>query len=47
MTTRAWIECPAGELVVLTAEAGLSPGQSVRLRLPPDKIRVFTEGSSG
>ena len=47
MTTRAWIESPAGELVVLTAEAGLSPGQSVRLRLPPDKIRVFAEGSSG
>lgn len=41
--TRAWIACPSGELEVLTAMAGLDPGRSVRLRLPPDKIRVFPE----
>ena len=46
MATRAWVRCPSGDLVVLTAESGLTPGQSVRLRLPPDKIRVFSEGSS-
>ncbi len=44
--TRAWIACPSGELEVLTAIADLDPGQSVRLRLPPDKIRVCPEGSS-
>ena len=43
MVTRAWINCPPGEMVVLTAEPGLTPGQSVRLRLPPDKIRIFLE----
>ncbi len=46
MATRAWIQCPFGELVVLTAESALAPGQSVRLRLPPEKIRVFSEASS-
>ena len=43
MATRAWVACPSGELVALTTMAGLAPGQSVRLRLPPDKIRVFSE----
>ncbi len=46
LATRAWISCPSGELEVLTAMAGLAPGQSVRLRLPPDKIRVFPEDSA-
>ncbi len=46
VATRAWIACPSGELVVLSAKPGLTPGQSVRLRFPPEKIRVFPEGSS-
>jgi ABC-type Fe3+/spermidine/putrescine transport system ATPase subunit len=46
MATRAWIACPSGELVVLTAASGLAPGQSVRLRLPPDKLRIFPEDAS-
>ncbi len=46
VATRAWIACPSRELVVLSAKPGLTPGQSVRLRFPPEKIRVFPEGSS-
>ncbi len=41
--TRAWIACAAHELVVLTAAGELAPGQTVRLRFPPEKIRVFPE----
>ncbi len=41
--TRAWIACAAHELVVLTAAGELAPGQKVRLRFPPEKIRVFPE----
>ncbi len=41
--TRAWIACAAHEMVVLTAAGELAPGQTVRLRFPPEKIRVFPE----
>ncbi len=44
--TRAWIDCDAHELVVLTAAGELTPGQTVRLRFPPEKIRVFPEAKA-
>ena len=44
--TRAWIDCAAHELVVLTAAEALAPGQTVQLRLPPEKIRIFPEDAS-
>ncbi|MDJ0667070.1 MAG: ABC transporter ATP-binding protein [Desulfobacterales bacterium] len=43
MATRAWVSCPSGELVVLTPRSGLSAGQAVQLRLPPEKIRIFPD----
>jgi ABC-type Fe3+/spermidine/putrescine transport system ATPase subunit len=39
--TRLWVDCGAVRLVVLTPRSDLAPGQSVRLRLPPEKIRIF------
>jgi ABC-type Fe3+/spermidine/putrescine transport system ATPase subunit len=39
--TRLWVDCGSVRLVVLTPHSGLTPGQSVRLRLPADKIRIF------
>ncbi len=43
MATRAWVSGSPGELVVLTPRSGLSAGQAVQLRLPPEKIRVFPD----
>jgi ABC-type sugar transport system ATPase subunit len=39
--TRLWVDCGAVSLVVLTPRSDLAPGQSVRLRLPAEKMRVF------
>ena len=41
IATRVWVKCREKTLVVLTTGADFNPGQSVRLRLPPGKIRVF------
>jgi ABC-type sugar transport system ATPase subunit len=39
--TRIWVQCKGSRLVVLTSDAGFSPGQNVGLHLPPEKIRIF------
>ena len=39
--TRLWVVCGNMRLVVLTAESAISPGQQIRLHLPPEKIRIF------
>ena len=39
--TRLWVDCGAVQLVVLTPRSDLTPGQSIHLRLPAEKIRVF------
>lgn len=41
-STRLWISCRDKTLIVLTADAGYSAGQSVRLHLPPEKVRIFS-----
>ncbi|MFZ0133889.1 MAG: ABC transporter ATP-binding protein [Desulfobacterales bacterium] len=41
MATRLWVNCRGGPLVVLAGRRQFFPGQTVRLRLPPDRIRVF------
>jgi len=39
--TRIWVKCRDTRFVVLTSDNDFKPGQSVRLHLPPDKIRIF------
>ena len=39
--TRIWVNCKDTRFVVLTTDNDLKPGQSVRIHLPPDKIRIF------
>ncbi len=39
--TRIWVECKENRFVVLTSDNEFAPGQSVRIHLPPDKIRIF------
>jgi ABC-type sugar transport system ATPase subunit len=39
--TRIWVKCKGTRFVVLTSDNDFKPGQSVRLHLPPDKIRIF------
>jgi ABC-type Fe3+/spermidine/putrescine transport system ATPase subunit len=39
--TRIWINCRENRFVVLTSDNDYTPGQSVRIHLPPDKIRIF------
>ncbi len=39
--TRVWVSCGGKQLVVLTAQRTFSPGQSVCLHLPPEKVRIF------
>ena len=39
--TRIWVQCKGNRFVVLTSDADFSPGQTVGLHLPPDKIRIF------
>ncbi len=41
MATRLWVKCRAGRLVVLAGRGEFFPGQTVRLRLPAERIRVF------
>jgi ABC-type Fe3+/spermidine/putrescine transport system ATPase subunit len=41
MATRLWVKCRGGDLVVLAGRGDFFPGQAVRLRLPPERIRVF------
>ncbi len=40
-TTRVWVKCKDTDVVVLTSDASLSPGQTVGIHLPPEKIRIF------
>jgi len=40
-TTRIWVQCQDRVFVVLAPVTDLHAGQSVRLHLPPDKIRIF------
>jgi len=40
-TTRVWVQCQGNRFVVLTPDADFSPGQTVSLHLPPEKIRIF------
>ena len=40
-TTRIRVQIEGNEYIVLTTEPGFSPGQSVRLIFPPEKIRIF------
>lgn len=42
-TTRIRIQIKKNEYTALTTKPGFSPGQSVHIYLPPDKIRVFPE----
>jgi len=39
--TRIWVKCRDTRFVVLTSDNNFKPGQSVRIHLPPDKIRIF------
>jgi ABC-type sugar transport system ATPase subunit len=39
--TRVWVQCRDSRFIVLTSDTSLSPGQRVRIHLPPDKIRIF------
>ncbi len=39
--TRIWVKCKGTRFVVLTAGNEFKPGQSVRIHLPPGKIRIF------
>ena len=39
--TRIWVNCRGNRFVVLTSDNNYTPGQSVRIHLPPDKIRIF------
>jgi ABC-type Fe3+/spermidine/putrescine transport system ATPase subunit len=39
--TRIWVQCQGNRFVVLTSDADVSPGQTVGLHLPPEKIRIF------
>jgi ABC-type Fe3+/spermidine/putrescine transport system ATPase subunit len=39
--TRLWIDCGPESLVVLAAGGEFAPGQSVSLKLPPEKIRIL------
>jgi ABC-type Fe3+/spermidine/putrescine transport system ATPase subunit len=41
VATRLWVDCGPVRLVVLTPRSDVTPGQSVRLRLPAEKIRIF------
>jgi ABC-type Fe3+/spermidine/putrescine transport system ATPase subunit len=41
--TRIWISCKDTSMVVLTSDAGFSPGQRVEIYLPPEKIRIFPQ----
>jgi len=41
VTTRVWVSCRGRRLEVLAGRGEYYPGQAVRLRLPPDRIRVF------
>jgi ABC-type Fe3+/spermidine/putrescine transport system ATPase subunit len=41
MATRLWVKCRGGLLVVLAARGEFFPGQTVHLRLPAERIRVF------
>jgi ABC-type sugar transport system ATPase subunit len=41
IATRLWVDCGGAALVVLTGRGDFSPGGAVRLKLPPDKIRIF------
>jgi ABC-type Fe3+/spermidine/putrescine transport system ATPase subunit len=45
MATRLWVKCPGGHLVVLAGRGEFFPGQTVRLRLPAERIRVFPPGA--
>jgi len=40
-SSRIWVKCKGTRFVVLTSDNDFKPGQSVRLQLPPDKIRIF------
>jgi len=40
-SSRIWVKCKGTRFVVLTSDNDFKPGQSVRLHLPPDKIRIF------
>jgi ABC-type Fe3+/spermidine/putrescine transport system ATPase subunit len=39
--TRIWVQCKGNRFVILTPDADFSPGQTVSLHLPPEKIRIF------
>jgi ABC-type Fe3+/spermidine/putrescine transport system ATPase subunit len=39
--TRIWVDCKENRFVVLTSDNHFAPGQSVRIHLPPEKIRIF------
>lgn len=52
--TRVWVQCGETRFAALTRRADFSPGREVRLKLPPDKVRIFfpdatqeTEGDHG
>jgi ABC-type sugar transport system ATPase subunit len=39
--TRLWVTCRNTRFVVLTSDNGFTPGQNIRIHLPPEKIRIF------
>jgi ABC-type Fe3+/spermidine/putrescine transport system ATPase subunit len=41
--TRVWVACKGTQIVILTPDGDISPGQTVRLHLNPEKIRVFPQ----
>ncbi|MFZ0724653.1 MAG: ABC transporter ATP-binding protein [Desulfobacterales bacterium] len=42
LATRLWVTCRGGSLVVLAGRQQFHRGQTVRLRLPPERICVFS-----
>jgi ABC-type Fe3+/spermidine/putrescine transport system ATPase subunit len=39
--TRVWVHCKSARFAVLTSDSHFTAGQTVRIHLPPDKIRIF------
>jgi ABC-type Fe3+/spermidine/putrescine transport system ATPase subunit len=47
MATRLWVRCRGDRLEVLAGRGEYYQGQTVRLRLPPERIRVFPPEAKG
>ena len=46
VATRVWIDCDGVTFLALSPDPDLRPGQTVRLDLPADRVRVFPKSSN-